>query len=102
MLQRPFVRQRTTTSFGEWLRPFVMQDERSLARERARYREVRVPTLVLWGDADSVTPIAQGRDIAGLISAAELVVLSGVGHIPAIEAPERFEAELLRWLGRTR
>lgn len=101
MLQRPFVREGTTVSFGEWLRPFVVTDERSLARERDRYRAVRAPTLVLWGDADSITPLAQGREIAGLIPGADWVVLRGVGHIPAIEATDQFDVELLRWLGRT-
>jgi pimeloyl-ACP methyl ester carboxylesterase len=101
MLQQPFVRQRTTASYSEWLRPFVLSHERTLATDRARYRDIHVPTLVLWGDADSVTPVAQGREIAGLIPGSSLVELPGVGHIPAIEATGRFNAELLAWLART-
>ena len=102
MLQRPFVRERTTASYGEWLRPFLLLHERTLATDRARYRDIHVPTLVLWGDADSVTPVAQGREIAGLVPGSSLVELPGVGHIPAIEATARFNAELVAWLARTR
>jgi pimeloyl-ACP methyl ester carboxylesterase len=98
MLQRPFAREGTTAAYGEWLRPFLVSDERSLARERARYRDIRVPTLVLWGAADSVTPIAQGREIARLVPQSTWVELAGVGHIPAIESTDQFNAALLRWL----
>jgi pimeloyl-ACP methyl ester carboxylesterase len=102
MLQRPFVREGTTASFGEWLRPFLTEGERSLATDRQRYRDIRVPTLVIWGDADGITPVAQGREIAGLVPGAAWVPLEGVGHIPAIEATGRFNAALVDWLARTR
>ncbi len=101
MLQRPFVRQATTASFGEWLRPFLLVRERSFASERARYRDIHVPTLVIWGEEDRITPLPQGREIAGLIPGAALVTLPGVGHMPGIEATDRFDAELLSWLKRT-
>jgi pimeloyl-ACP methyl ester carboxylesterase len=100
MLQQPFVRERTTVGFGEWLRPFLVVNERSLARDRTRYREIRVPTLVLWGESDGVTPLPQGEEIAGLIPGSTWVALPGVGHIPSIEATDRFNAELVAWLTR--
>jgi pimeloyl-ACP methyl ester carboxylesterase len=101
MLQRPFVRERTTSSFGEWLRPFMLPGERSLATDRARYRGIHVPTLVLWGEADDVTPLAQGEEIARLVPGSTWVALAGVGHIPAIEATGAFNAALVGWLART-
>jgi pimeloyl-ACP methyl ester carboxylesterase len=100
MLQQPFVRQRTTMSYGEWLEPFLTTSERSPATDRSRYTSIRVPTLVMWGDKDAVTPLGQGRDIASLIPGVAFVELSGVGHIPAIEAPEKFNAALLQFLER--
>src|SRR5262249_33651363 len=101
MLQRPCVLQRTTLSFGEWLQPFVTTTEHSLATERARYTAVRVPTLIVWGDRDSITPVAQGHDLASLIPNAAWLELKGVGHIPAIEAAERFNRVLLEFRERT-
>jgi pimeloyl-ACP methyl ester carboxylesterase len=100
MLQQPFVRERTTASYAEWLRAFLLRNERSMATDRTRYRSIHVPTLVIWGESDNITPIAQGQEIAGLIPGASWVALPGVGHIPAIEASGRFNAELLRWLAR--
>ena len=100
MLQQPFVRQRTTMSYGEWLEPFLTTSERSPATDRSRYASIGVPTLVLWGDRDAVTPPVQGRDLASLIPGVTFVELNGVGHIPAIEAPEKFNAALLGFLER--
>jgi pimeloyl-ACP methyl ester carboxylesterase len=98
MLQRPFVLERTTVSFGEWLQPFVTTTERSLATDRARYAAIQLPTLIVWGDRDSITPIAQGHDLASLIPNASWAELKGAGHIPAIEATERFNHALLEFL----
>jgi len=53
---------------------------------------------VIWGSADAITPVAQGRDIAQLIPVATWMELAGVGHIPAIEATDRFDASLVAWL----
>jgi len=41
---------------------------------------VRVPTLVLHGDRDTVIPLAHGQDTANAIAGARLVVVEGLGH----------------------
>ncbi|MGY1778937.1 alpha/beta fold hydrolase [Geodermatophilus sp. SYSU D01036] len=43
-------------------------------------RGIRVPTLVVHGEADPVFPVAGGRATAAAIAGAELLVLPGVGH----------------------
>jgi len=100
MLRRPFGVEHTTAAVGAWLRPFMLTRERSLASLRPLYEDIGVPMLILWGDADPVTPIAQGRELAKLIPNAKLVEFAGVGHVAPIEAPERLSAELLAFLGR--
>jgi pimeloyl-ACP methyl ester carboxylesterase len=102
MLRRPFVVTGTTARFGEWLLPFATTSESSLATDRARYATLRMPTLVLWGERDALTPVAQGRDIAGLIPSARWASLPRAGHIPAIEDPDGFDAALLAFLASTR
>jgi pimeloyl-ACP methyl ester carboxylesterase len=39
-----------------------------------------VPTLLLWGDADPISPVAVGRRLAQLLPDARLVVISGGTH----------------------
>jgi pimeloyl-ACP methyl ester carboxylesterase len=102
MLRQPLVRRKSTANVGRWLRVFMTSRERTRATDRARYPSIGVPTLVIWGETDSVTPIAQGREIAGLIPGAAWVSLPNVGHIPAIEAPGTFNRALVAWLSTGR
>ncbi len=41
---------------------------------------VEVPTLLLWGDADPLSPVSVGRRLATLLPNADLVVVSGGAH----------------------
>ncbi len=47
---------------------------------RARLATVRVPTLVMHGDCDSLVPLEHGRDLARAIPGAELKIIHGLGH----------------------
>ena len=95
MLQRPFVLQEWTPGLGAWLAPFATTRTTSMATDRARYAKLAIPTMVLWGAKDSITPIAQGQDLVHLIPGARLEVLPMAGHIPAIEDERSFNAALL-------
>lgn len=61
---------------------------------------LRVPTLVLTGEADTLIPPAASRQIAALIPGAVLHVLPGVGHMIPVEAPREFHRYLHDFLGR--
>jgi pimeloyl-ACP methyl ester carboxylesterase len=98
MVQRQLTVENTTPAIGAWLRPFLLSHERSLVVMSPLYESIDVPTLVLWGESDLVTPVADGRGLAKLIPGAKLVELPGVGHMPLIEAPQRFNAELMQFL----
>jgi pimeloyl-ACP methyl ester carboxylesterase len=98
MLQRPFTVVGSTQRLGEWLEPFATTRTTSLATDRTRYRSICVPTLVLWGARDAITPLMQGKDVAGLVPGARWVVLRDAGHIPAIEDPRGFNEALVAFL----
>jgi pimeloyl-ACP methyl ester carboxylesterase len=100
MLQRPLAVAGGTSASGAWLQWFVNPDRPALSGRLASYRTWRLPTVVIWGSTDTVTPLSQGKALASLIPGAELHVLDGVGHIPAIEAPDAFNELLLTSLER--
>jgi pimeloyl-ACP methyl ester carboxylesterase len=50
-----------------------------------RLSEVTVPVLLLWGDADPISPVAVGERLAELLPNAELVVIPGGTHDLAAE-----------------
>lgn len=56
----------------------------------ATLRGILVPTLVLWGDADSVLPRTDQQRILDAVLGARLVVYEGAGHALYWEEPDRF------------
>lgn len=51
-------------------------------------RNLRMPTLVVWGDKDQLVPFRHGAQLAEVVPQARLLLLEGVGHTPQLEAPE--------------
>lgn len=64
----------------------------------ARLGEIRVPTLVIYGDLDLPQIIERARFLADGIPGAKLVVLTGTAHLPNMERPEAFNQIVLSFL----
>jgi 3-oxoadipate enol-lactonase len=65
-----------------------------------RLPEIEVPTLVLVGNQDILTPRGDSEDLAATIPTAELVVISGAAHGFMVEHASTFNRVLLEFLGR--
>ena len=63
--------------------------------------QVRVPTLVMCGRQDPVTPLADHEAMAACVPGAELQVIDSCGHLSTIEQPEAVTSALTRWLRAT-
>jgi len=63
---------------------------------------IGVPTLILVGEHDAVTPVASSRAMAERIPGAELHVVPGAGHLSNLENPEHFNERLIEFLARVR
>jgi pimeloyl-ACP methyl ester carboxylesterase len=63
-----------------------------------RLSELRVPTLVLWGDRDVVIPFQGIVELFTGISTCGLEVWHGVGHSPVLERPAEFSELFARFL----
>lgn len=62
---------------------------------------IRCPTLVVAGELDFLCGPSHARAVAEGVAGAELLLLEGCGHVPAMEAPGPFRAALADWLDRT-
>jgi 3-oxoadipate enol-lactonase len=62
---------------------------------------VSVPTLVLVGAADGLTPPAEAKAMADAIPAATMVTLADAGHLSNMEAPEAFNRSVSEFLDRS-
>jgi 3-oxoadipate enol-lactonase len=61
-----------------------------LADQRDRVEEIRVPTLILVGDQDLVTPVDLSNELVDLIPDARMQVIGGAGHLTNLEKPNEF------------
>ncbi|MBF9232490.1 alpha/beta fold hydrolase [Microvirga alba] len=61
---------------------------------------IEIPTLVLVGEADVITPPDIAREMADMIEWASLAVIPGAGHLSNLEQPDRVTHLLQVWLER--
>lgn len=100
MIQQQFPVEGTTHALGGWLERFVTSQDNSHAGDRSEYSRLGMPTLIVWGEADSITPLPQGQDLKTLLPNAEMVVLKNTGHIPLIEDAAGLNHAMLDFLRR--
>src|ERR687894_1008195 len=74
--------------------------QRVSARDRL-YLAADVPTLIVWGERDSVIPVEHARVAHDLIPGSRLEIFPGCGHFVPIEAPGRFVEVLEDFLDTT-
>jgi pimeloyl-ACP methyl ester carboxylesterase len=79
---------------------FVRQLRAIMSRRDSRpmLPEIRVPTLILVGEEDELTPPEQAREMAGLIPGATLVTVPACGHLSTLERPRKVAEALAAWL----
>jgi pimeloyl-ACP methyl ester carboxylesterase len=68
------------------------------ADHRALLAKLDIPTLVLCGRTDQVTPLELSQEAAALIPNAQLVIVDQAGHWAPLEQPQIVSAELRRLL----
>jgi 3-oxoadipate enol-lactonase len=69
-----------------------------LADQRDRAAAIAVPTLILVGDEDRITPPALSQDLAELVPSSALEVIAGAGHLANLEQPAAFNRSVKAFL----
>ena len=84
-------------------RAYVRQNRAVIARADLRQvlPTIRVPTAVIVGQEDRITPAYQSREIHRLTPGSTLDVIRDCGHLPPIEKPEVAAALLVKLLRRS-
>jgi 3-oxoadipate enol-lactonase len=70
-----------------------------LADQRYRVAAIDVPTLVLVGDQDLVTPYDLSSELVDLIPDARLQTIPGAGHLSNLERPDEFNTAVAEFIG---
>ncbi|QPC85512.1 alpha/beta fold hydrolase [Mesorhizobium sp. NBSH29] len=97
--------------FDQLLKPWLSEGGRAsfyaqFAQADDRYTDdfgpllnhIRCPVAILWGEDDPWIPIARGKMLHEKIPGSTFEALTGVGHLPQLEAPDRVVARLLHAL----
>jgi pimeloyl-ACP methyl ester carboxylesterase len=61
---------------------------------------ISVPTLIIWGEKDRITPLSDGYLMKEKIAQSELKIIPGQGHAFHHEAPEEIAREILQFISR--
>jgi pimeloyl-ACP methyl ester carboxylesterase len=68
---------------------------------RERLPEIRVPTLIVWGEQDSIIPVKDAHEFDRLIPDSRLLVLAQTGHISMAERPVAFNDVMMDFLAES-
>ncbi|MEJ0104745.1 MAG: alpha/beta hydrolase [Bacteroidota bacterium] len=60
--------------------------------------QIKQPTLLIWGNNDSITPPFVAKEFNKLIPNSELHFIDKCGHAPMMEVPDEFNSILLKFL----
>ena len=82
---------------------YIRQNRAVIARKDLRpvLVGIAVPTAVIVGEEDRLTPLAMSQEIHSLTPGSTLHVIPACGHLPPIETPEALAGLLREWLARS-
>src|SRR5215216_6983538 len=63
--------------------------------------KISVPTLIVVGTEDAITPVADSENMHHAIGGSRLVVLDHAGHVSNVERPQQFNDALLHFLSQS-
>jgi pimeloyl-ACP methyl ester carboxylesterase len=81
---------------------FVLRISRATRHRRIKEEldELNLPTLLVWGRNDKVTPPEVADQFRSLIRGSQLRLIDKCGHAPNLEQPEVFSGMLQEFLPR--
>jgi pimeloyl-ACP methyl ester carboxylesterase len=68
---------------------------------KARLHRIRVPALVLWGEADRIVSPEYGRAYAAALPDARFAAIESAGHFPHLEQPNAVAHHILDFVSET-
>jgi pimeloyl-ACP methyl ester carboxylesterase len=66
----------------------------------ARVERIRTPALVVWGEDDHMLPVRLAGRLADALPTRDVLIMPNVGHVPQLEALEKTNAAMLKFLKR--
>jgi pimeloyl-ACP methyl ester carboxylesterase len=88
-------------AFVQTLRSVVEPGGQRVNAANRLYLAEQIPLLLIWGQHDSLIPVAHAHETHELLPASQLEVFSDSGHFPQLDQPERFIDVLAAFIDST-
>lgn len=88
-------------AFVRTLRSVVDPGGQSVNAMDRIYLAARMPTLIVWGDRDTMIPVTHAHAAHEAIAGSRIEIIEGAGHFPHVEEPYRFVEILSDFMGAT-
>jgi pimeloyl-ACP methyl ester carboxylesterase len=88
-------------SFIRTIRSVIDPGGQTVSAMDRLYLAEEVPTLIIWGEGDTIIPVSHAYAAHEAIPGSRLEIIQGSGHFPHVEAPDEFIRVLLDFLGTT-
>lgn len=100
LLDQPLCRRILGMSLEMGADTFIRQQKAVMNRPDYRdlLEKINVPTLIVCGAEDALTPLPISQDMARRIPGAKLVVIPECGHLSTMEQPDAVNTALREWL----
>ena len=77
-------------SFIRTIRSVIDPGGQTVSAMDRLYLTQQVPTLIVWGEQDSIIPVSHAHDAHAAMPNSRLEIIAGAGHFPHVEAPGEF------------
>ena len=88
-------------AFVRTLRAVIDPGGQSVSAADRLYLAAPLPTLIVWGERDTIIPVTHAHAAHEAIPHSRLEIIPDAGHFPQVETPERFLEVLLDFLATT-
>ena len=76
----------------------VLQDILTDLDQSQITNQLRLPTLIIWGELDKITHVNDAKVLAQKIVGSELLIIPHIGHVPMVEAPTLVAQRFLHFI----
>jgi pimeloyl-ACP methyl ester carboxylesterase len=97
-----FVDSGTRQAFFHTMRTVVDPGGQRATASNRLYLAAHMPTLIVWGERDSIIPVAHAETAHAGIEGSRLEVFAEAGHFPHIDSPFRFVSVLMDFVRSTK
>ncbi|HWF32840.1 MAG TPA: alpha/beta hydrolase [Solirubrobacteraceae bacterium] len=91
----------TRSAFVHTLRAVVEPSGQRVDASNRLYLAAHIPFLLIWGERDSIIPVAHGLATHEALPSSRLELFAESGHFPQLDEPERFIEVLVDFLEST-